>query len=126
MPELRPEVSDQIAAHLIWMGEEPLLPGRPYLLKAGTRTVGAAVSDLKHQVDIESFKPLAAKTLALNDIGLCNLSLSEPIAFDVYDDNRATGSFILIDRFTNATVAAGMIRYRAAGARPTSIGRRST
>ena len=110
-PELRPEVSDQIAAHLIWMGEEPLLPGRPYLLKSGTRIVGAAVSDLKHHVDIESFKPLAAKTLALNDIGLCNLSLSEPIAFDVYDDNRATGSFILIDRFTNATVAAGMIRY---------------
>ena len=93
------------------MSEEPLLPGRPYLLKAGTRTVGAAVSDLKHHVDIESFKALAAKTLALNDIGLCNLSLSEPIAFDVYDDNRATGSFILIDRFTNATVAAGMIRY---------------
>ena len=93
------------------MSEEPLLPGRPYLLKAGTRTVGAAVSDLKHQVDIESFKPLAAKTLALNDIGLCNLSLSEPIAFDLYDDNRTTGSFILIDRFTNATVAAGMIRF---------------
>jgi bifunctional enzyme CysN/CysC len=110
-PEARPEVSDQVAAHLIWMGEEPLLPGRPYLLKAGTRTVGAAVSELRHHVDIESFKPLAAKTLALNDIGLCNLSLSEPIAFDVYDDNRATGSFILIDRFTNATVAAGMIRY---------------
>jgi bifunctional enzyme CysN/CysC len=110
-PEARPEVSDQIAAHLIWMGEEPLLPGRPYLLKAGTRTVGAAVSELRHHVDIESFKALAAKTLTLNDIGLCNLSLSEPIAFDVYDDSRATGSFILIDRFTNATVAAGMIRY---------------
>jgi len=110
-PEARPEVSDQIAAHLIWMGEEPLLPGRPYFLKAGTRTVGAAVSELRHRVDIESFKALAAKTLALNDIGLCNLSLSEPIAFDVYDDSRATGSFILIDRFTNATVAAGMIRY---------------
>jgi bifunctional enzyme CysN/CysC len=110
-PARRPALSDQLAAHIIWMGEEPLLPGRPYLLKAGTRTVGAAVSDLKHRVDIESFKPLAAKTLTLNDIGLCNLSLSEPIAFDLYDDNRATGSFILIDRFTNATVAAGMIRF---------------
>jgi bifunctional enzyme CysN/CysC len=108
----RPDVSDQIAAHLIWMSEEPLLPGRSYLLKAGARTVGAAVSELKHQVDIDdTFKPLAAKTLALNDIGLCNLSLSEPIAFDSYDNNRATGSFILIDRFTNATVAAGMIRF---------------
>ncbi len=107
----RPEVSDQLAAHVIWMSDEPLLPGRPYLLKSGTRTVGAAVSDLKHQVDIESFKPLAAKTLGLNDIGLVNLSLSEPVAFDLYDDNRTTGSFILIDRFTNATVAAGMIRF---------------
>jgi len=110
-PAHRPEVSDQLAAHLIWMSEEPLLPGRPYLLKSGTRTVGAAVSDLKHQVDIESFKPLAAKTLGLNDIGLVNLSLSEPIAFDLYDENKTTGSFILIDRFTNATVAAGMILF---------------
>jgi bifunctional enzyme CysN/CysC len=110
-PESRPESSDQIAAHVIWMSEEALLPGRPYWLKAGTRTVGAAVSDLKHQVDVETFKPLAAKTLELNDIGLVNLSLAEPMAFDPYDDNRTTGSFILIDRFTNATVAAGMIRY---------------
>jgi bifunctional enzyme CysN/CysC len=91
------------------MSDEPLLPGRPYLLKSATRTVGAAVSDLKHQVDIESFKPLAAKTLGLNDIGLVNLSLSEPIAFDLYDDNRTTGSFILIDEGTNRTVGAGMI-----------------
>ena len=111
LPGRRPEVSDQIAAHLIWLGEEELLPGRSYLLKAGARTVGAAVSELKHQVDIETFVPLAAKTLTLNDIGLCNLALSEPIAFDLYDENRLTGSFILIDRFTNATVAAGMIRF---------------
>jgi bifunctional enzyme CysN/CysC len=111
-PQSRPEVSDQIAAHVIWMSDEPMLPGRSYYLKAGARTVGAAVTELKHQVDIEdTFKPLAAKTLELNDIGLCNLSLAEPIAFDPYDENRATGSFILIDRFTNATVAAGMIRF---------------
>jgi bifunctional enzyme CysN/CysC len=110
-PDRRPEVSDQIAAHLIWMSEEPLLPGRPYLMKVGTRTIGAAVSELKHQVDIDTFKSLAAKTLQLNDIGICNLSLAEPIAFDLYDENRATGSFILIDRFSNATVAAGMIRF---------------
>jgi bifunctional enzyme CysN/CysC len=89
-----------------------MLPGRSYLLKCGARTVGAAISELKHQVDIEdTFKPLAAKTLGLNDIGLCNISLSEPIAFDPYDDNRTTGSFILIDRFSNATVAAGLIRF---------------
>ncbi len=107
----RPEVSDQLAAHLIWMSDQEMLPGRSYLLKSGTRTVGAAVSELKHQVDVDSFKPLAAKTLGLNDIGFGNLSLVEPIAFDPYDENRTTGSFILIDRFTNATVAAGMIRF---------------
>ncbi len=110
-PNQRPQVSDQIAAHLIWMAEEPLLPGRSYLLKCGAKTVGAAVSDLKHRVDVDTFKSLAAKTLTLNDIGLCNLSLAEPIAFDLYDENRATGSFILIDRLSNATVAAGMIRF---------------
>ena len=111
-PEHRPEVSDQLAAHVIWMSEEPLLPGRSYLLKSGARTVVASVSELKHAIDIEdTFKPLAAKTLALNDIGFCNLSLSEPVAFDPYETNRATGSFVLIDRFSNATVAAGMIRF---------------
>jgi bifunctional enzyme CysN/CysC len=109
--DARPEVADQFAAHLIWMADEELLPGRSYLLKSGTRTVGAAVSELKHRVDIDDFKPLAAKTLALNDIGFCNLSLAEPIAFDLYDANRTTGSFILIDRYTNATAAAGMIRF---------------
>ena len=110
-PTARPEVSDQLAAHLIWMSSDELLPGRSYLLKAGARTIGAAVSELKHQVDVESFKPLAAKTLGLNDIGFGNLSLVEPIAFDPYDENRTTGSFILVDRFTNATVAAGMVRF---------------
>lgn len=107
----RPDTSDQLAAHLIWMSDEDLLPGRSYLLKSATRTVGVTVSELKHRVDIETFKPLAAKTLELNDIGLCNLSLSEPIAFDLYDRNRTTGSFILIDRVSNDTVAAGMIRF---------------
>ena len=110
-PDQRPEVSDQIAAHLIWMADEPLLPGRSYLLKAGHRTVGATVSELKHRVDVDTFQLLAAKTLTLNDIGFTNLALSEPIAFDLYEENRATGSFILIDRYTNATVAAGMIRF---------------
>jgi len=110
-PGQRPEFSDQIAAHLIWMSDEELLPGRPYLLKIGARTVSAVVSELKHRVDVDSFKPLAAKTLGLNDIGFCNLALAEPVAFDTYERNRATGSFILIDRFTNDTVAAGMIHF---------------
>jgi bifunctional enzyme CysN/CysC len=111
-PDDRPMVSDQVSAHVIWMSDEPLLPGRSYLLKNATRTVGAAVSELKHRVDFDDIqKPLAAKTLELNDIGLCNLSLSEPIAFDPYEQNRTMGSFILIDRFTDATVAAGMIHF---------------
>jgi bifunctional enzyme CysN/CysC len=107
----RPEVADQIAAHIIWMGEDPLLPGRPYQLKCATSTVRATVTALKHKIDIDSFNELATKSLDLNEIGFCNLSLAEPIAFDPYDENRVTGSFILIDRFTNATVAAGMIRF---------------
>ncbi len=110
-PGRLPQVSDQLAAHLIWMGEEPLLPGRSYVLKTAAATVGAAVSELKHRIDVDTFQSLAAKTLALNDIGLVNLALSEPVAFDLYEENRTTGSFILIDRFTNATVAAGMIRF---------------
>ena len=107
----RPEVADQIAAHIIWMSEDPLLPGRPYQLKCATSTVRATVTALKHKIDVNSFNELATKSLDLNEIGFCNLSLAEPIAFDAYEENRATGSFILIDRFTNATVAAGMIRF---------------
>jgi bifunctional enzyme CysN/CysC len=110
-PAERPEFADQIAAHLIWMSSDPLLPGRTYLLKTATRTTGAVVSEIKHRIDIETFQPLAAKALSLNEIGFCNLSLAEPIAFDPYAENRTTGSFILIDRFSNATVAAGMFRF---------------
>ncbi len=127
-PGARPDLSDQIAAHLIWMSGDELLPGRPYVLKAGTHTVGAAVTELKHRIDIDTFKPLAAKTLRLNDVGFCNLALSEPIAFDPYERNRTTGSFILIDRFTNATAGAGLIRFglrRAANLhyQPLTVGR---
>ncbi len=108
----RPEVSDQIAATVVWMAQEPLLPGRPYLLKIGARTVTATVSEIKYRIDISSaFEHLAAKTLELNGIGVCTLSLSAPVAFDSYVDNRATGAFILIDRLTNATVGAGTISF---------------
>lgn len=110
-PDARPEFSDQFAAHLIWMHETPLFPGRPYLLKAGTRSVTATVSEIKHRVDVNSLSHLAAKELQLNEIGFCNLSLSAPIAFDPYSANRETGGFILIDRLTNATVGAGMIEF---------------
>ncbi|WP_321344262.1 sulfate adenylyltransferase subunit CysN [Breoghania sp.] len=107
----RPEVSDQFAAHIIWMTDKSLYPGRPYLLKSGSRTVTATVSELKHRIDINSFEHLAAKKLDLNEVAFCNLSLSAPIAFDPYETNHDTGSFILIDRLTNATVAAGMIWF---------------
>jgi len=110
-PDARPEVSDQFAAHIVWMDEAPLLPGRTYLLKIGTRTVNASVSALKHKVDINNFEHLAARELKLNEIGLCNLSLSAPVAFDPYADNRSTGAFILIDRLTNHTAGAGMISF---------------
>jgi len=109
--EARPDVSDQFAAHLIWMSEEPLLPGRPYLLKLGTNLVPAQVTDLKYKVDVNTLEHLAAKTMRLNEIGICNLSLSARIAFDPYCDGRDMGGFILIDRFSNATVAAGMIDF---------------
>ena len=110
-PDARPDLSDQFAAHLLWMAEEELLPGRQYLLKLGTATVPAAVSELKHKVDVNTLDHLAGKTLALNEVGYANFSLAQPLAFDSYHDNRDTGGFILIDRFSNATVGAGMIDF---------------
>jgi bifunctional enzyme CysN/CysC len=110
-PGARPSVSDQFAAHLLWMADEELLPGRQYLLKLGTATVPATVSGLKHKIDVNTLDSHAAKTLALNEVGYANFSLSQPLAFDAYRDNRDTGGFILIDRFTNATVGAGMIDF---------------
>ena len=110
-PQSRPQLADQFAAHVIWMAEEKLLAGRSYLMKIGTRTVPASVTEIKHRLDINSFDKLAAKTLALNEVGFCNLATTSPVAFDAYGDNRDTGGFILIDRASNATVAAGMIAF---------------
>jgi bifunctional enzyme CysN/CysC len=107
----RPEVSDQFSAHILWMTEDEMLPGRQYLLKIGAKTVPATVTELKHKVDVNTLDHLAGKTLALNEVGYGNISLSTSIAFDPYGENRDTGGFILIDRFTNATVAAGMIDF---------------
>ena len=106
-----PEVADQFAAHLLWMDAAPLLPGRPYWLQIGTRTVSATVTEIKHRVDVNTQEPLAAKRLALNEVGYCNLSLDEPVAFAPYARNRTLGGFILIDRQTNATVAAGTLEF---------------
>ena len=106
-----PEVADQFAAHLLWMGDERLLPGRPYLLKLGSRTVGASVTEIKHKIDVNTQEHLAAKHLELNEVAYCNLHLDQPVAFEPYARNRALGGFILIDRQSNATVAAGTLDF---------------
>ena len=119
-----PEVADQFEAHLVWMSERPLLPGRSYWLKLGAQTVGARISDLKHKVNVDTGELLAAPTLALNDIGLCTLALDAPVAFEPYAVNRDLGGFILIDRMTNETAGAGLIRFalrRAANIHPQAL-----
>ena len=110
-PDARPEMTDQFAAHLIWMSGDALLPGRQYQLKSATRTVSVQVTELKHRLDVDSMEHNAAKVLEMNEVGFANLSTAEPIALDAYDLNRETGGFILIDRFTNETVAAGMVAF---------------
>jgi bifunctional enzyme CysN/CysC len=110
-PQARPEVADQFTAHLIWMSAEPMLPGRSYLLKLGARTVPATITDLKHRIDVNTQEKLAAKTLQLNEIGLCNLAATMPLAFEPYVANHDLGAFILIDRRTNETAAAGVIEH---------------
>jgi bifunctional enzyme CysN/CysC len=104
-------VSDQVAAHVVWMSNDALLPGRQYLLRIGTAQVSGSISDIKHKVNVNTLEHQAAKRLELNEVGLCNLSLDHAIAFDAYRDCRETGAFIMIDRFTNATVGAGMIEF---------------
>jgi bifunctional enzyme CysN/CysC len=108
-PTARPEISDQFTANVIWMSTQNLYPGRSYLLKSGGRTASAAVTELKHRVDVNSLEKLAARSLSLNEVGVCNIATASPLAFDPYNENRETGAFILIDRITNETVAAGMI-----------------
>jgi bifunctional enzyme CysN/CysC len=106
-----PHVADQFAAHLVWMSDEQLLPGRAYLMKIGARTLPASVTAIKYRLAVDSLEHQAARTLEMNEIGVCNLATASPIAFDDFADNRATGGFILIDRYTNATIAAGMVDF---------------
>ena len=110
-PDARPHVADQFTAMVVWFDEHALLPGRTYILRTETDQTNASVTELKYRVDVNSFAHEAAKSLDLNEIGSCNLSTQQPIAFDNYADDRSTGSFILIDRMTNRTVAAGMIQH---------------
>ena len=110
-PRERPQVADQVAAHLVWMSSEPLMPGRSYLMKINHNTLPATVTEIKHRIDIDTQAKLAAKSLGLNEIGVCNLSVARAVAFDPYAQNRDTGAFILIDRYSNQTVAGGMIDF---------------
>ena len=106
-----PEVADQFETTIVWMADDELLAGRSYWIKIGSKLVSAQVTDIKHKINVNTLEELAGKTLELNEIGVCNLSLDQPIAFDPYQGNRTLGGFILIDRMTNATVGAGMIRF---------------
>jgi len=105
------EISDQFEATVVWMNESPLLPGRSYFLKIGTKTVTGTVAPLKCRINVNTLQKMAAAKLELNEIGICNLELDRPIAFDPYHINRDTGGFILIDRITNDTVGAGMLHF---------------
>jgi bifunctional enzyme CysN/CysC len=107
----RPEVSNQFAAHLFWMAKDALMVGRPYLIKLGTATELATVTGIGHRVDVNTGEHAQAKNLQMNEIGFCNIHLARPMVFEPYADNQALGSFIIIDRFSNQTVGAGMVEY---------------
>jgi bifunctional enzyme CysN/CysC len=106
-----PRVGDQFDATVVWMAEEPLLRGRSYALRIGTSTAMATISPVKYKLDIDSLEHLAAEQLALNEIGVCELELDRPIAFDPYTESRDMGGFVVIDRITNQTVGAGMLNF---------------
>ncbi|MCK8455370.1 sulfate adenylyltransferase subunit CysN [Sphingomonas faeni] len=106
-----PEAADQFEATVVWMADEEMLPGRPYWLKLATQTVTATVQQPKYQINVNTMERLAAKTLELNAIGVANLSTDRPLVFEPYADNRQLGGFILVDKMTNATVAAGMLHF---------------
>ena len=106
-----PQVADQFEATIVWLADEEMLPGRSYLLKLGTQAVTASIQAPKYQVNVDTAEHLAAKTLALNAIGVANFSTDRPLVFEPYADNRTLGGFILIDLNSDATVAAGMIHF---------------
>ncbi len=106
-----PQVASQFEATIVWMHDEPMLQGRAYLMKAGTRTVTATITPLKHKINVNTLEQLPAERLELNDIGVCELELDRPIPFESYTDNHTLGGFILIDRLNNSTVGAGVINF---------------
>ncbi|PDT78760.1 sulfate adenylyltransferase subunit CysN [Bradyrhizobium sp. C9] len=128
-PTERPELADQFAAHLIWMDEDQLVVGRNYILRIGSQTIAGSITAINHRIDVNTREHLSAGTLGLNEIGFCNISTNRPAAFDPYEANRKTGSFIVIDRYTNRTVAAGMIacplrRATNVAWQPVAVGRK--
>lgn len=106
-----PEIADQFACHLLWMGEAPLLPGRPYALRLGSTSALAQVTEIRHKIDVDTQEAVPARTLRLNEVGYCQLSLDHALAFAPYAQNRTLGGFVLIDRISNASVGAGMIDF---------------
>ncbi|GER08284.1 adenylyl-sulfate kinase [Iodidimonas muriae] len=109
--EDRASLSDQFEVKIVWMSDEALMPGRPYLFKGAANTASMVVTRLKHSINVNTLEQMATKRLMLNEIGVANISLDRQITFDPYKDNRETGSFIIIDKLTNNTVGAGMIDF---------------
>ncbi|HNS87723.1 MAG TPA: adenylyl-sulfate kinase, partial [Parvularculaceae bacterium] len=105
------EQTDQLAAHVIWMHDDEMIPGRQYLFKTANRIIAGTITELKHKVNVNTLEHMSGKTLELNEVGFCNISTSAAIAFDPYSHNRETGSFIIIDRRTNNTVGVGLIDF---------------
>jgi bifunctional enzyme CysN/CysC len=106
-----PQVADQFEATIVWLSDEAMLPGRPYWLKLATQTVGASVHAPKYQINVNTMEQLAAKTFELNAIGVANIVTDKPLIFEPYAANHTLGAFILVEKLTNATVAAGMMHF---------------
>jgi bifunctional enzyme CysN/CysC len=106
-----PDVAGQFAANIIWMDDEPLIPGRSYLMRIGTRFVPASITSIRYKIDVNTRDHVAARSLGLNEFGYCNVATNSDVAFDPYNDNKITGALIIIDRYTNRTVGAGMIAF---------------
>ncbi|VVT34307.1 Sulfate adenylyltransferase subunit 1 / Adenylyl-sulfate kinase (fragment) [Rhizobium sp. EC-SD404] len=107
----RPSAADQFGCDIIWLSEHPLFAGRSYLLRTETQSINATITEIKASIDINTFVHIATKSISINEIGKCNISTQQRLVFDTYEENRATGSFVLIDRISNETVAAGLIRH---------------
>jgi bifunctional enzyme CysN/CysC len=107
----RPEIADQFAVNVIWMGDEPLLPGRSYILQIGPRTAGCQITSLRYKINVATLEHTAAQSLLMNEIAHCHISLDQAIAFEPYEKSQHLGGFILIDRWSNATIACGMIIF---------------